>query len=49
MISRLASQKGFDVLLQVLDNVLDDMELQFVIVGTGDSQIEGEQIGRAHV
>ncbi len=42
MISRLASQKGFDVLLQVLDNVLDDMELQFVIVGTGDSQIEGE-------
>lgn len=40
MISRLASQKGFDVLLQVLDEMLDGMDIQFVIVGTGDSQIE---------
>ena len=40
MISRLASQKGFDALLPVLDRILKENRLQFVIVGTGDSYLE---------
>ena len=40
MISRLASQKGFDALLSCLEGLLRDMRLQFVIIGTGDSAIE---------
>jgi len=40
MISRLASQKGFDILLEVLEDILDELNLQFIIVGTGDSAIE---------
>ncbi len=40
MISRLASQKGFDILLEALDEILDEMKVQFIIVGTGDGAIE---------
>ena len=40
MISRLASQKGFDALLGCLERMLKDMRLQFVIIGTGDTSIE---------
>ncbi len=40
MISRLASQKGFDALLLCLERMLKDMKLQFVIIGTGDTSIE---------
>ena len=40
MISRLASQKGFDVLLSVLESILRNNRLQFVIIGTGDSSLE---------
>lgn len=47
MISRLASQKGFDILLEVLDEVLDEMKVQFIIVGTGDGAIENALLERA--
>ncbi len=42
MISRLASQKGFDAVLPCLENMLRTMKIQFVIIGTGDSRIERE-------
>ena len=41
MISRLASQKGFDILLQNLEELLHEMDIQLVVIGTGDSAIEG--------
>ena len=40
MISRLAAQKGFDSLLMCLEQILTEMDVQFVIVGTGDSNLE---------
>ncbi len=40
MISRLASQKGFDALLENLEKMLREIRLQFVIIGTGDKAIE---------
>ena len=40
MISRLASQKGFDALLPVLENLVKEERLQFIIIGTGDSFLE---------
>ena len=40
MISRLAAQKGFDAVLTCLEQILTEMEVQFVIVGTGDSNLE---------
>ena len=40
MISRLAAQKGFDTLLQCLEQILTEMDVQFVIIGTGDSNLE---------
>lgn len=43
MISRLAEQKGFNELLdheEVLEKVVKENKVQFIIIGTGDSQIE---------
>ena len=40
MISRLASQKGFDVLVSCLENILKTERLQLIIIGTGDSSLE---------
>ncbi len=42
MISRLASQKGFDAVIPCLETMLRTMKIQFVIIGTGDSRIERE-------
>ena len=42
MISRLASQKGFDAVLLCLDDMLKQMDIQFIIIGTGDSAIENK-------
>ena len=40
MISRLAAQKGFDTVLMCLEEILEKNDVQFVIVGTGDSNLE---------
>ena len=40
MISRLAAQKGFDAVLTCMEQVLTEMDVQFVIVGTGDKGLE---------
>lgn len=42
MISRLASQKGFDTLIPCLENILQEIDLQFIIIGTGDASIENK-------
>ncbi len=39
MVTRLASQKGIDILLPVLDRILDD-GVQMVILGSGDERYE---------
>jgi len=39
MISRLDTQKGLDLLLEILDSVLE-MEVALVVLGTGEEQIE---------
>lgn len=39
MITRLASQKGIDLLLYILDELLDE-NLQFVVLGTGEAEYE---------
>ncbi len=39
MVSRLASQKGFDILLAALDEILKE-DVQFVVLGLGEKQIE---------
>lgn len=40
VISRFATQKGLDMLLAVLDDVLDRTSLSFVVLGSGDSGLE---------
>ncbi len=40
MISRLASHKGLDLVTAVIDEILQD-DVQFVILGTGESHFEG--------
>lgn len=41
-VGRMVSQKGWDLLLQVLPQWLDDDRLQFVFLGSGDPYYEGE-------
>lgn len=40
IVSRFASQKGFDLLRHALPRALDTMAMQLVVLGTGDSQTE---------
>lgn len=40
MISRLAAQKGFDTVIACLERILSDMDVQFIIIGTGDKTLE---------
>jgi len=40
IVSRLAHQKGFGLLIESLPSVLDNMDCQIVVLGTGDSGIE---------
>ena len=40
IISRLTEQKGLDVLSGCIENILNDMQVQFVILGTGEHQLE---------
>jgi starch synthase len=40
VVSRLASQKGLDLIAEVLPHVLDRMHVQFVLLGAGDPGLE---------
>lgn len=40
VVSRLVSQKGLDLLAQALENALQNMQIQFVILGSGDKRLE---------
>lgn len=40
MVSRLTSQKGFDLVDYVMEELLSTMDIQFVILGTGEGQYE---------
>lgn len=50
MISRLAAQKGFDTVLNCLECILNEQDVQFVIIGTGDSNLENKlrELGEKH-
>ncbi len=41
VVSRLAGQKGFDLLTQALEGIVSTMEVQFAILGSGDPNLEG--------
>ncbi len=41
MISRLAEQKGFDILLEVFDDIMK-MNVQFILLGTGEKKIQDQ-------
>lgn len=40
MVSRLADQKGFDLLAQVLDPLFQELEVQFVLLGMGEEHYQ---------
>ncbi len=40
IVSRLATQKGFDLALPALRNVLSSRDVQFVVLGTGEKDLE---------
>lgn len=40
VVSRLWSQKGLDLLAEILPGILRDMQVQFVILGSGDPHLE---------
>ena len=49
MVSRLVSHKGLDLVTAIIEDLLQD-DIQFVILGTGDSHFEGyfSEIGRRY-
>jgi len=42
VVSRLASQKGLDLLAEALPSVLDRMNIQLVLLGSGDGRLEND-------
>ena len=40
IVSRMTSQKGFDLIGCVLDELLTEMDIQLVVLGSGESQYE---------
>ncbi|MDR1789912.1 MAG: glycogen synthase GlgA [Opitutaceae bacterium] len=47
VVSRLASQKGLDLLAAALPRVMEEMRVQFVILGTGDAGLQDAFSGLA--
>ena len=41
VISRFASQKGLDQLAQVIEGIVNDMKVQFIVAGSGEKILEG--------
>lgn len=41
IIGRIASQKGYDLVAAVLEQMLNEFEVQFAFVGSGDKSLEG--------
>ncbi|NOZ04809.1 MAG: glycogen synthase, partial [Chloroflexi bacterium] len=48
MVSRLAGQKGFDLLIEALPKLLSDTEVQFVLLGAGDAGYAARLTALAH-
>jgi len=40
VISRFAHQKGLDTLAEIIEKIVDDMQVQFVIIGSGEKHLE---------
>lgn len=40
IVSRFATQKGLDILASVIEHIVNDMEVQFAILGSGDKKLE---------
>ncbi|MBN1262170.1 MAG: glycogen synthase GlgA [Anaerolineae bacterium] len=40
VVSRLAAQKGLDLLAQVIESIMQNMRVQFVLLGSGDKGLE---------
>jgi starch synthase len=40
VVSRLAHQKGLDLLAEAIDGILENMHVQFVLLGSGDTDLE---------
>ena len=40
IVSRMTNQKGFDLIAYVMDELLSTMDIQLVVLGTGESQYE---------
>lgn len=40
MVSRMTDQKGFDLVAYILDELLSTMDIQFVVLGTGEQRYE---------
>jgi len=41
IVSRLAEQKGFFILADCIEDIVENMDVQFVILGAGDKHLEG--------
>jgi len=42
MVTRIVEQKGFDLILSTLDSILENKDIQFVLLGTGDKKYTDE-------
>ena len=40
MVTRLVAAKGMDIVAEFMDRILDEMDVQFVLLGTGDQEYE---------
>ena len=47
VVSRLAEQKGLDVFIDCIDAMLKEDDVQFVVIGSGDKQLENALLGYA--